>query len=110
MGFAPPSFQGINRIIFWAFLPLFGFSPLILIVIFKVSGLYDFLQHSAYIPKLKYIDKILVTPSAHRVHHGKNEVYIDKNYGSNFIIWDRLFGTYRDETEPVKFGITSSLY
>ncbi len=107
-GFRTSFFQGINRIIFWAFLPLFGFSPIILIVIFKVSGLYDFLQHSAYIPKLKYIDKILVTPSAHRVHHGKNEIYIDKNYGSNFIIWDRLFGTYSDETEPVKFGITSA--
>lgn len=106
-GFRTSFFQGINRIVFWAFLPLFGFSPIVLIVIFKVSGLYDFLQHSAYIPKLKYINKILVTPSAHRVHHGKNAVYLDKNYGSNFIFWDILFGTYQEETEPVEFGITS---
>ena len=107
-GFRTSPLQGINRIVFWALLPVFGFSPVALILIFKISGLFDFLQHTEYIPKLKYIDKILVTPSAHRVHHGRNEKYIDKNYGSNFIIWDKLFGTYQEETEKVNYGITSS--
>lgn len=106
-GFRTSFLQGVNRIPFWALLPVAGFSPLSLLVILKVSGLFDFLQHTEYVPRLKWIEKIVVTPSAHRVHHGKNDIYIDKNYGSNFIIWDKLFGTYQEETEKVNFGITS---
>src|SRR4051812_13732144 len=94
-GFRTSLFQGINRIIFWSCLPLFGFSPLVLVVTLKVSGIYDFLLHSAYIPKLGFLEKILITPSLHRVHHGKNDIYIDKNYGSTFLIWDQIFGTYQ---------------
>lgn len=106
-GFRTSLFQGINRIIFWALLPVFGFSPIILVLILKVSGLFDFIVHTEYIPKLPFLEKIFVTPSLHRVHHGKNELYIDKNYGSTFIIWDKLFGTFQEETEKVKYGITS---
>jgi alkylglycerol monooxygenase len=107
-GFRTSFFQGINRIIFWSCLPLFGFSPLVLVITLKVSGIYDFLLHSAYIPKLGFLEKILITPSLHRVHHGKNDIYIDKNYGSTFLIWDQLFGTYQEETETVVYGIKSS--
>ncbi len=98
-------FQGINRILFWAILPMLGFSPLVLVVTLKVSGLYDFFVHTEYIQKLGFLEKILVTPSLHRVHHGKNDIYIDKNYGSTFLIWDKLFGTYQKETEKVEYGI-----
>ncbi|HTF04072.1 MAG TPA: sterol desaturase family protein [Bacteroidia bacterium] len=104
-GFRTSFFQGINRIIFWSCLPLFGFSPLMLVIILKVSGLYDFLLHTQYIPKLGFLEKILITPSQHRVHHGRNDIYIDKNYGSTFVIWDKLFGTYQEETETVEYGI-----
>jgi hypothetical protein len=79
-----------------------------LVIILKISGVYDFLQHTEYIPKLKYFEKIFITPSAHRVHHGKNDIYIDKNYGSTFVIWDKMFGTYQEETEKVVYGIKSS--
>lgn len=106
-GFRTSFFQGINRIIFWSVLPVFGFSPLMLVIILKVSGLYDFILHSAYIPKLGFLEKILITPSLHRVHHGKNDIYIDKNYGSTFVIWDKLFGTFQEETETVQYGIKS---
>lgn len=106
-GFRTSLFQGINRIIFWAFLPVFGFSPVVLVVILKVSGIYDFLLHTEYIRKLGFLEKILITPSMHRVHHGKNDIYIDKNYGSTFVIWDKLFGTYQEETEKVVYGIKS---
>lgn len=106
-GFRTSIFQGFNRIIFWAFLPVFGFEPFTLVLILKVSGLYDFLLHTEYIPKLGFLEKFLITPSIHRVHHGKNDIYIDKNYGSTFLIWDQLFGTYQPETEPVKYGIKS---
>ena len=47
-----------------------------------------------------------MTPSAHRVHHGSNPEYIDKNFGSMLIVWDRLFGTYAAETVPVRYGLT----
>jgi sterol desaturase/sphingolipid hydroxylase (fatty acid hydroxylase superfamily) len=104
-GFRTSFFQGINRIVFWSCLPLFGFSPLMLVIILKVSGLYDFLLHTQYIPKLGFLEKILVTPSQHRVHHGRNDIYIDKNYGSTFVIWDKLFGTFQEETETVEYGI-----
>jgi alkylglycerol monooxygenase len=107
-GFRTSVFQGINRILFWAILPVFGFHPLALVVILKVSGIYDFLLHTEYIPKLGFLEKFLVTPSSHRVHHGKNDIYIDKNYGSTFIIWDKLFGTFQEETVPVKYGITAA--
>lgn len=104
-GFRTSFFQGINRIIFWSCLPVFGFSPVMLVIILKVSGLYDFLLHTQYIPKLGFLEKIFVTPSQHRVHHGRNDEYIDKNYGSTLVIWDKLFGTFQEETVPVEYGI-----
>lgn len=104
-GFRTSFFQGINRIVFWSVLPLFGFTPLMLVIILKSSGLYDFLLHTTYIPKLGVLEKILITPSQHRVHHGRNDEYIDKNYGSTFVIWDKMFGTYQEETVPVEYGI-----
>lgn len=104
-GFRTSLFQGINRIIFWALLPIFGFSPWVLLVTLKVSGIYDFVQHTKWFPRIPWLERILITPSLHRVHHGKNDIYIDKNYGSVFSIWDRLFGTFQEETEPVEYGI-----
>jgi alkylglycerol monooxygenase len=104
-GFRTSFFQGINRIIFWSILPVFGFSPVMLVIILKVSGLYDFLLHTEHIPKLGWLEKFLITPSQHRVHHGRNEIYIDKNYGSTFNIWDKMFGTFQEETEKVEYGI-----
>ncbi len=108
-GFRTSLFQGLNRIFFWVLLPLFGFSPIVLVIILQVSGIYDFLLHTQYIPRLGFLEKILITPSLHRVHHGKNSIYIDKNYGSTFSVWDKLFGTYQPETEKVEYGITTPL-
>jgi alkylglycerol monooxygenase len=107
-GFRTSLFQGLNRIIFWSIMPIFGFSPAVLVITLKVSGLYDFLVHTEYIPKLGFLEKIFITPSLHRVHHGKNDIYIDKNYGSTFLIWDQLFGTYQPETEKVQYGVKGS--
>jgi len=109
-GFRTSPFQGLNRIPFWLILPVFGFSPYVLIFTLKISGLFDFLQHTQAVPKLGWIEKIFITPSLHRVHHGKNELYIDKNFGSTFSFWDRMFGTYQEETEPVHFGLKNSDY
>ncbi len=69
--------------------------------------LYQFFLHTESIGKLGLLEGILNTPSAHRVHHGSNPEYLDKNYGGILMIWDRIFGTYAPETSEVRYGITT---
>lgn len=107
-GFRTSPFQGLFRIPFWMLMPIIGFDPLLLVVMFKVLGLFDFFVHTPYVSKLGWLEKVIVTPSHHRVHHGKNEIYIDKNYGSVLILWDKFFGTFQEETETVEYGIKSN--
>ena len=109
-GFRTSPFQGLNRIVFWGILPLLGFSPEVLFITFIISGLYDFFLHTQNFPKVRWLEKVLITPSLHAVHHGKNDIYIDKNYGSTFVFWDKWFGTFQDETEKVEYGILSKEY
>ena len=109
-GFRTSPLQGLNRIPFWIILPILGFPPAVLLTVFLISGLYDFFLHTQSFPKVRWLELVFITPSLHKVHHGKNDVYIDKNYGSTFVIWDKLFGTFQDETEPVSYGILSADY
>lgn len=109
-GFRTSPFQGLNRILFWGVLPIFGFSPEVLFITFIISGLYDFFLHTQNFPKVRWLEKVLITPSLHAVHHGKNDIYIDKNYGSTFVFWDKWFGTFQDETEKIEYGILSKEY
>lgn len=109
-GFRTSPFQGLNRIIFWAPLPLLGFSPYVLLVTFGISGIYDFFLHTENIPRIKWLEKILITPALHSVHHGRNNIYLDKNFGSTFVIWDKLFGTFQEPLEKVEYGIKSEQY
>lgn len=104
-GFRTSPFQGLFRIIFWLWMPVLGFDPLVLVLCFQVSGLHDFLVHTESVKNLGWLENIIVTPSHHRVHHGKNELYIDKNFSSFFIFWDKLFGTFQKETETVEYGV-----
>ena len=95
------------KIIFFTPVALLGFDPFMFFICHQVAVLYQFWIHTEYIGKLPWIfEYILVTPSHHRVHHGRNPKYIDKNYGSTFIIWDRMFGTFQEEEEKVDYGIT----
>ena len=71
--------------------------------------LYQFLQHTRYVPSLGPIGWVFNTPSHHRVHHGTNEKYLDRNYGGILIIWDRLFGTFQVEEEEPTYGVTRPL-
>jgi sterol desaturase/sphingolipid hydroxylase (fatty acid hydroxylase superfamily) len=93
------------NIFLYALFPLFGFDPVLVLMILFVQGFFQLLVHTKLVKKLGMLEYIFVTPSAHRVHHGKNELYLDKNYGKFFIFWDLLFGTYQEETEEVEFGI-----
>jgi len=106
VGFRISIFQYIVRTCFWIALPILGFSADVIVLVLVGHALYQLLLHTQVVPKLGFIEKILVTPSTHRVHHGINDRYLDKNYGGMFVIWDRLFGTYEPETEEVKYGIT----
>jgi alkylglycerol monooxygenase len=88
-------------------LALVGVDTQLLLYALAVSGIYQFFLHTEMIGNLGFLEKILNTPSNHRVHHGRNPRYLDKNYGGIFIIWDRLFGTYEPETEALVYGITT---
>ncbi|RAJ05343.1 sterol desaturase/sphingolipid hydroxylase (fatty acid hydroxylase superfamily) [Chitinophaga skermanii] len=102
-------FQAFARSIFWAFLPLMGFSPYMISVMLLIHGVYPFFIHTRTIGKLGWLEYIFVTPSHHRVHHSSNEQYLDKNYGDVFIIWDKLFGTFAKEDEPCRYGLTKPI-
>ena len=98
----------------WIFyLPLFliGFPLEVLVTVNAINLIYQFWVHTQVIRRMGVLDRILVTPSNHRVHHAQNERYIDKNYGGMLILWDRLFGTFEDERDddPVIFGVRKPL-
>jgi alkylglycerol monooxygenase len=98
----------------WIFyLPLFllGMPFEVFVTVNALDLIYQFWVHTQLIGKMGWLDRILVTPSNHRVHHAQNDVYIDKNYGGILIIWDRLFGTFQEERddEPVVFGVRKPL-
>jgi sterol desaturase/sphingolipid hydroxylase (fatty acid hydroxylase superfamily) len=87
-----------------------GFHPFVFLVVHQIEVLYQFWIHTEYIKKLpKPIEYVFTTPSHHRVHHSKNEKYLDKNYGSTLIIWDRMFGTFQKEEEKPIYGITKPI-
>jgi sterol desaturase/sphingolipid hydroxylase (fatty acid hydroxylase superfamily) len=90
-------------------LPLMGLDPTIIAIAGVVSTLWGIVGHTQIINKLGPIEWIFNTPSHHRVHHGSNEQYIDKNYGNLFIIWDRFFGTFEPEKEKVKYGLVNNV-
>jgi len=97
--------------IFYLPLAIAGVPPLVFLTVAALNLLYQFWVHTRHIPKLGWFEWIFVSPSNHRVHHAQNPVYMDRNYGGVFIIWDRLFGTFQEELdeEPVIFGVTTPL-
>jgi sterol desaturase/sphingolipid hydroxylase (fatty acid hydroxylase superfamily) len=97
--------------IFYVPLFIFGFPLVVILVVKAVNLIYQFWVHTQHIRHLGPLEAILMTPSHHRVHHGQNERYIDKNYGGILITWDRLFGTFEPENEddPVIYGVRKPL-
>jgi len=94
------------KVVFFLPISLLGFHPVVFFICHQIAVLYQFWIHTEYIRTLpKWISFFFVTPSHHRVHHGKNAHYLDKNYGSTFIIWDRMFGTFQKEDEQAIYGI-----
>ncbi|MCB0820215.1 MAG: sterol desaturase family protein [Bacteroidetes bacterium] len=102
-------FQGFFSNFFYLPLALLGFNPLWTITVIAFNTLYQFWIHTETIKNMGWLEYIFNTPSHHRVHHGSNPQYIDRNHGGSLIIWDRMFGTFEPEGEKVRYGITIPL-
>jgi len=96
--------------IFWLWLPLLGFHPLMVMTMQAISLIYQFWIHTETVGKLGPLEWILNTPSHHRVHHGSNVIYLDRNHAGIFILWDRLFGTFQPEEENVVYGLSNNIH
>ncbi|WP_231744844.1 sterol desaturase family protein [Mycobacterium sp. IS-1590] len=93
-----------------ALLPLFGVPPWIVFASFSINLIYQFWIHTERIDRLwRPIEFVFNTPSHHRVHHGMDQQYLDKNYGGIFILWDRLFGSFAAETARPHYGLTKQV-
>lgn len=97
---------------FFFYLPiaLLGFDPVQVVTAAGFNLLYQFWIHTEHINKMpRWFEAVLNTPSHHRVHHGRDPKYIDKNYAGVFIIWDKMFGTFKEEEERPNYGTTVPL-
>jgi sterol desaturase/sphingolipid hydroxylase (fatty acid hydroxylase superfamily) len=96
--------------LFWAWMPLIGIEPSMVIFMKSVSAIYQFWMHTETIAKLpKWFEAVFNTPSHHRVHHASNVEYLDKNHAGTLIIWDKIFGTYQEEKFKPKYGLTEDI-
>jgi sterol desaturase/sphingolipid hydroxylase (fatty acid hydroxylase superfamily) len=99
-----------GSLVFWAPLALVGIPPWAIFLMQSVSLLYQFFLHTERVERLPGpVEWVMNTPSHHRVHHGMNSAYLDRNYGGILIIWDRLFRTFEPERERVVYGLTTQL-
>ena len=95
---------------FWLPLPLLGFAPWTLYVAFGFNLIFQFYVHTELVGKLpRPVELIFNTPSHHRVHHGSDPEYLDKNYGGILIVWDRLFGSFAEEKHRPTYGLTKQV-
>jgi sterol desaturase/sphingolipid hydroxylase (fatty acid hydroxylase superfamily) len=92
---------------FFVWLPILGIDPLIVLLVEAAGRIWGVLTHvhPRLVGQLGVLDRVLVTPTVHRVHHGRNADYIDTNYGEVLTVWDHVFGTYQAHTEPPDYGL-----
>jgi len=100
-----PWMESVYKPLLGLWVPLIGFHPLAFAAMGAVVLAVGQWQHTEMLAGHRRLDRWLVTPSVHRVHHGSNECYLDRNFSSMLSIWDRLFGTFEPETEPVVYGL-----
>lgn len=114
VGFRSSVFQPLYRFIYFIPLALMGFKPLDIAFTYSFTQLWGILVHTQQIHKMGWLEYFMVTPSHHRVHHGSNPKYLDKNMGMFLIIWDKLFGTFQQELpagsyQPIIYGLTKNI-
>jgi alkylglycerol monooxygenase len=95
--------------VFYIPMALAGVPPQVFGIVALIDLLYQFWVHTEHVPKLGWFDRWFCSPSNHRVHHAVNDAYLDKNYGGILILWDRLFGSFKEENEPCVYGTRSPL-
>ena len=99
------AFQDVFHAPLFMVLALLGCPPGVFIIQLTLSKFYQFWIHTRLVGRVPLVEGILNTPSAHRVHHAVNDVYLDRNYAATLMIWDRLFGTYIEEGEECVYGV-----
>lgn len=107
VSFRQSAIGSIFTFIFELPLALLGLSPWWFALFNGINLLYQFLIHTETVGKLGFLEIFMNTPSHHRVHHGRNLKYIDKNYAGMFIIWDKWLGTFQPEEETPTYGVTT---
>jgi alkylglycerol monooxygenase len=95
--------------VFYLPMALAGVPPLIFGIVALIDLLYQFWVHTELVRKLGWFDRVFCSPSNHRVHHAVNDGYLDRNYGGILILWDRLFGSFREEDVPCVYGTRGNL-
>jgi sterol desaturase/sphingolipid hydroxylase (fatty acid hydroxylase superfamily) len=95
--------------VFWFPLPLLGFDPVYIVLAQSISLLYQYWIHTELIGKLGPLEWVFNTPSHHRVHHGSDPMYLDRNHGGILIVWDRMFGTFKEEETLPTYGLTRNI-
>ncbi|MBX2871699.1 MAG: sterol desaturase family protein [Saprospiraceae bacterium] len=104
--------ERLHKYLFWLWLPLLGFDPLMMFTMIGINLLYQFWVHTEMVQKLPdWFEAIFNTPSHHRVHHASNLRYLDCNHAGVLIIWDKIFGTFSEEKEfdqPI-YGLTKNI-
>jgi sterol desaturase/sphingolipid hydroxylase (fatty acid hydroxylase superfamily) len=114
VGFRSSVFQPLYRFVYFIPLALLGFKPVDIAFIYSATQIWGIFVHTELIRKMGWLEYIMVTPSHHRVHHGSNPRYLDRNMGMFLIIWDKLFGTFQPELpadtyQPISYGLTKNL-
>ncbi len=109
-GFRSSIFQPLYRFVYFIPIAILGFHPIDILLMYSITQFYGVMIHTEAVRSFGWLNKVLVDPSHHRVHHASNPMYLDKNMGMCLIIFDKIFGTYQAElkSEPVVYGLTKN--
>lgn len=104
--------ERVHKYLFWIWIPLLGFDPLMMFIVLSINLIYQFWVHTELVDRLpNWIEYIFNTPSHHRVHHASNTIYLDRNHAGVLILWDRIFGSFSGErkSELPIYGLTKNI-
>ncbi len=104
-----PVAEGVTLTVPYGLLALAGIRPSVIENARALNLIYQFWIHTEAVRSIGWLEKVLNTPCHHRVHHGSNRQYLDRNHGSILILWDKLFGTFEPEGERVVYGLTTNI-
>ena len=100
-------YSSLSSFPYFVVMAIIGIRPEIFVAVSSIHYTIQFYNHNHLVTTSGILDKFMVTPKHHRIHHGKNDPYLDKNFGGTLLIWDKLFGTFQleDQSNPVQIGI-----